>query len=117
MKRKISLLVVLVTVIAMCLACTANLTMKPWSEQTNKERLAWIVGIYNAQDRDYRAMAEMAILTQNQKDVLKKKKEIMLKVYPLIDAYRVTVESGGSPDVSTEQAILNLLNQLQSIGG
>ena len=116
MKRRIS--IPLAILVLVCLAaCTANMTMKPWSEQTPKDRLIWMLGIYNAQDRDYRSMAVMPNLTDAQKKVLVSKKAIMTQVYPMIDAYRVTVEGGGTPDVATEQAILSLLNQLMTVGG
>ena len=100
-----------------CLACTANMAMRPWSEQTPQDRLVWMLGIYNAQDRDYRSMAAMPNLTPAQKTVLQNKKKIMTQVYPLIDVYRKTVNGGGTPDQNTEQQILNLLNELASVGG
>jgi hypothetical protein len=115
MRRKVY--VPLAILILFTLACTANMTMKPWSEQTPKDRLVWMTGLYNAQDKDYRAMADLPNLTPAQKQVLQNKKKIMLQVYPLIDAYRITVESGGTPSQATEQTILNLLNQLVAVGG
>ena len=115
MKRKVY--VPLTILLLLCFACTANMAMKPWSEQTPKDRLVWMQGIYNAQDRDYRSMAAMPNLTAAQKAVLQNKKKIMTQVYPLIDAYRITVNQGGTPDQATEQTILNLLNQLQTVGG
>jgi hypothetical protein len=115
MKRKVC--VPLAILLLLCFACTANMAMKPWSEQTHKDRLVWMLGIYNAQDRDYRSMVAIPNLTEAQKAVLKNKKAIMVKVYPLIDAYRITVSQGGTPDQATEQTILNLLNQLQTVGG
>ena len=116
MKRNLSIVAALVLLLAL-LACTANMTMKPWSEQTPKDRLTWMLGIYNAQDRDYRAMTAMPNLTPAQKQVLQNKKAIMVKVYPLIDTYRTVVNQGGIPDQATEQSILNLLNQLTAVGG
>ena len=115
MKRKIY--VPLVVLLLLCFACTANMAMKPWSEQTPQDRLVWMLGIYNAQDKDYRSMAVMPNLTPAQKSVLQNKKKVLTQVYPLIDAYRITVNQGGTPDANTEQMILNLLNQLQSVGG
>jgi hypothetical protein len=115
MNRKLRFSILCLMLLAF--ACTANMTMKPWSEQTPQDRLTWMLGIYNAQDRDYRAMAAMPNLTQAQKSVLQKKKAIMVQVYPLIDAYRLTVSQGGTPSQTTEQAILNLLNQLTTVGG
>jgi hypothetical protein len=106
-----------VLLVILCFACTANMSLKPWSEQTPKDRLVWMLGIYNAQDRDYRAMAAMPNLSDAQKKVLQTKKAIMVQAYPLIDAYRATVEAGGTPSAQTEQMILNLLNQLTSVGG
>lgn len=99
------------------MACTMSLGVKPWAEQTSKERLTWIMGVYNSQDRDYRAMSQMTNLTPAQKSMMTKKKAIMVQLYPLIDAYRLTVEAGGTPSRETEQTILNMLNQLQSLGG
>jgi hypothetical protein len=49
--------------------------------------------------------------------VLQAKKQIMTQVYPLIDSYRIMVNQGGTPDPTTEQAILTLLNQLVAVGG
>lgn len=115
MKRKLYIPIALM--VLMAFACTANMTMKPWSEQTPQDRLTWMLGIYNAQDRDYRAMAAMSNLTPAQVSVLQNKKKIMTQVYPLIDAYRITVNQGGTPDKNTEQMILNLLNQLTTVGG
>ena len=120
-RRMIAALVVTwITIAFICVmvpGCTANMSMKPWSEQTSKDRLVWMLGIYNAQDRDYRSMAALPSLTPAQVKVLKTKKEIMTQVYPLIDAYRVTVEAGGTPSAQTEQMILDLLNRLTTVGG
>jgi hypothetical protein len=116
MKRKVYILAA-VGILLCFAACTANMAMKPWSEQTPKDRLVWMLGIYNAQDRDYRSMVAMPNLTAAQKSVLQNKKKVMTQVYPLIDAYRITVNQGGTPDQATEQTILNLLNQLQTVGG
>jgi hypothetical protein len=113
MKRKLALLAIVVFVIG----CTANMTMKPWSEQTPQDRLVWMMGIYNSVDADYRSMASMTNLTDAQKKVLQAKKQIMTQVYPLIDSYRIMVNQGGTPDPTTEQAILTLLNQLVAVGG
>ena len=115
MKRK--LYVPLVIILLLGMACAADMSMKPWSEQTTQDRLTWMLGIYNSQDRDYRSMAAMTNLTDAQKKVLQNKKKIMTQVYPMIDLYRKTVNSGGTPDQNTEQQILNLLNQLTTVGG
>jgi hypothetical protein len=76
-----------------------------------------MLGIYNAQDRDYRSMSAMTNLTDAQKKVLQTKKAVMVQVYPMINAYRITVEAGGIPDAKTEQTILDLLNRLTTVGG
>ena len=110
-------IVVPLLVLLVLVACTMSLGVKPWAEQTSKERLTWIMGVYNSQDRDYRAMAQMTNLTDTQKSMMVKKKAVMTQLYPMIDAYRLTVESGGTPSKETEQTILNMLNQLQSLGG
>lgn len=112
-KRAIFCLLVVVFMVG----CTANLALKPWSEQTPKERLTWMLGIYNAQDRDYRAMAALPSLTEGQKKMMATKKAIMTQVYPLISLYGSVVEAGGIPSHETEQQILNMLNQLQMVGG
>ena len=115
--RAVRSVLVLVCLIFVLGSCAADMTMKPWSEQTPKDRVTWMLGIYNAQDRDYRAVAKMPGISEAQKEVLRTKKAVMLKVYPLIDAYRRVVEGGGSPDATAEQVILDLLNQLQTVGG
>lgn len=120
-RRMIAALVVTwLTIAFICVmvpGCTANMAMKPWSEQSPKDRLVWMLGIYNAQDRDYRSMSAMTNLTDAQKKVLQTKKAVMVQVYPMINAYRITVEAGGIPDAKTEQTILDLLNRLTTVGG
>ena len=85
---------------------------KPFSEQTPKEKLAYMYQIYNAQHEDYMIQAANPNLTEAQKIILRKKKPILVTLQTLIPAYDQQVRLG-APSVGKEQEIYNLLTTLQ----
>ena len=54
-------------------------------------------------------------LTKEQKQVHAAKKEIFQRLKPLVDVYRLTVNSGGIPSTKTEDGILYLMDQLAAM--
>lgn len=88
---------------------------KPLSEMTPKEKATWMMGIYNAQARDYKAMVARPDLTNEQKEVLRKKKDVMTQVWPMINTYNAYVDSGAVVNKSTEDQIIKLINDLTAM--
>ena len=111
---KLLVLVILLGALASC----ATLGLKSWSTYTPKERALAILDAYNGQYADTLDLATMPNPTDAQRAVVRTKKGILKEVYPLIEIYVSTVESGKVPSQASEQKILNLLNRLGTkIGG
>jgi len=79
------------------------------------EKSIWMMHVYNSQYMDYKSMTQMPNLTEAQKEILRKKKEILMKLWPLINTYNQIVDKGGVPSATQEQMITNLLNQLSTL--
>ena len=91
-------------------ACTFD-NIKPVSEMTPKEKAAFFLSMYNAQDMNYRAMAAMPNLTEPQKEMMREKKLVLSQVYPLISVYVSYVEQGAVPSPETERLIVENLDR------
>ena len=89
--------------------------MKTIAEMTPKERATWMFGVYNSQARDYKQMVKRTDLTNDQKQVLREKKKIAQKVWPLINTYRTYVNSGAVPTREVEDEIIGLINDLTAL--
>jgi len=89
--------------------------LKTIAEMSAQERASWFLGIYNSQDRDFRNMVARPDLTNEQKDILRKKKEIMTRVYPMIKTYNTYVDSGAVPTKAVEDQIVQLINDLTAL--
>lgn len=75
---------------------------------------------YKAQYLDAEAMGKMAVagqLSVEQVKVYRVKRQLLVKVKPLIDIYVDLVEVGTVPGADREQAINNILNELVSKTG
>lgn len=84
-------------------------SMKP------KDKLSWMMGVYNAQYNDYQFVSSKPDLTEDNKKILKAKKEIMIEVYPLIKLYESYIITGSIINMDIENQILSLLNRLQGL--
>lgn len=89
--------------------------LKSISDMTPKERVTWMLSVYNSQTRDYKAMVAKTDLTNEQKEVLRKKKAIMIQVYPMINTYTTYVDSGAVPTKEVEDQIIDLINDLTGL--
>ena len=82
---------------------------------TPKEKAVWMMDLYNGQFNDYKIQAAKPDLTEEQKVILRKKKEILTEVYPLIKLYVGYADSGVLPPADTEAVIMRLTNELLSL--
>lgn len=89
-------------------------SLKPVSEMTPKEKVTFFMSVYNAQADDYKAMIAKPNLTNEQKQVLREKKEVLTQVYPFIQSYKTYVDAGAVPSPEVEASIMDLINQLTS---
>lgn len=105
--------VVLIAFLLAVLGCGGQSQIKPITEMAPKEKATWMLGVYNAQYKDYQQQAAMAdSLTEEAREVMRAKKEILTKVYPLIKMYNGYVDTGVLPDKEVEEQIITLLNSL-----
>lgn len=102
-------------VIALIAGC-ATVGVKPWNERSPQEKSSYFMAIYNKQFQDTLRMAETPNLTEAQKNIVRKKKEILGKLWPAIQYYDSIVVRGEVPSVLNEQAILDLINRLATEG-
>jgi hypothetical protein len=114
-RKRIVALGILVLFIAGCASLSFN--AKPWAKQTPKERANFMLGIYNAQYDDTMRMATDPTSTDAQKSIVVKKKAVLKKIRPLLSAYLLYVDQGMAPSADDEAMLLNLINQLATIGG
>ena len=86
--------------------------IKPLSEMTPKEKVTWMMSVYSAQAEDYKRMVKRPDLTNEQKAMLRNKKDVAKKVWPLINTYRTYVNAGAVPTREVEDEIIGLINDL-----
>lgn len=97
---------------------------------TPKKQLTMMYGTYNSQYTQYMVatgytMNEAGqwekktspVLTDDQKKILRKKKEILTQMYPLVKVYDSMVVGTIPYSSATEQELMNLVDQLAALGG
>lgn len=95
----------------------ASIGVKPFSEMTPKEKSLFFMSTYNREYENTMAVATKPDATPTQKEMVKKKKEVLDKVWPLIRLYDWTVSKGETPGSSLETDILNFIDQLMVEAG
>lgn len=103
-------------VLAIALAGCATFGVKPWTERSPQEKSSYFMAIYNKQFNDTVRLAATPNITEAQKATIRKKKEILGKLYPAISFYDSIVARGEIPAIADEQAILDLINRLAMEG-
>lgn len=114
-KRVCCFLYMLLCMSIVLIAACAAITGTPSPLTKEQQFIQSAKSFYISQYKDYEYMtADPSKLTEEQKVILRKKKEVLVQVKPLIDAYSALVDSGQKPTLAQEQQIMQLLN---SIGG
>lgn len=129
-RKQITILLVMILAAVFFFGCPmVPKGAKPFTEMSPKEKVTWMYGVYNSQYADYQTMTghtwddttkewkktSSPTLSEDQKEILRKRKDILTKVHPLIKLYDSTLTSGAVPGRETEQKIVNLLNGLLSM--
>lgn len=115
--RKAEYMLLALCLVVFLISCVTNQDkgLKSFSDMSHKERATWMMGIYNSQARDYKAMVARTDLSNEQKDILRKKKAVMEQVYPMIKTYTTYIDTGAIPTKQVEDEILQLINNLTSL--
>lgn len=103
--------ITLILVLLALVGC-AHVAEKPWSERTPKEKAIWMDGIYNVQYDEYQVRAARADLLEDERKVMRVKKQIFIEIWPLLKSYSKYAEAGVVSPVELEMHIINLLNRL-----
>jgi hypothetical protein len=101
--RRISGIVLLVGLLA---ACATTQALSPKQKAT-----VWM-NIYNAEYADTMAVMSNPNSTPSQREIGARKKEILTRVWPLIQVYVNIVESGGTPSEGLQNQLVFLINEL-----
>ena len=101
-------------IIVLCAAFVscATLGLKSWSDRTPKEKSLAFMQFYNSEYRDTMALATSPQITPAQKELVKAKKAVLGKLYPLIQGYDDLLVNGKIPSLDLENQILGLINQM-----
>jgi hypothetical protein len=74
-----------------------------------------MLSVYNSQYEDYKVQAIRTDLTEAQKEVLREKKAILTRVYPMINVYVGYADNGVIPEKDLETSIVSNLETLLSL--
>ena len=90
---------------------------KMFKEMSPRAKAHWMMSVFNGEIRDYELQAARPGLTEDQKQVLRWKKKLLMKVYPLINRFVLAAERGETPSEVLESEIVGVLNKLVVPGG
>jgi hypothetical protein len=113
--RKIRFIIPLLLIMSLVACATLQnmgIVVKPYAEMTPKEKMAFLYKSYNKQYDDYKVQVLKPNLTENEKVVLRARKEAMVKVYPLIQAADLAIVEGKPFDSANEKLIIDYLRKL-----
>lgn len=115
-KPGIEIIGVSLIALAFAASCTYNTGAVPYSSMTPKEKASFFMSVYNKQYDNYvDVFTKPGELTDEQKEIMRKKRDLLGKVYPLIANYADYVAAGTVPSADKEQAIIKLLDQLATM--
>lgn len=98
------------------LACQAMEEMaRDVADMTPKQRAAWMMSTYNDQYDDYLVKVAMPNLSNEEKRILRAKKETLTTVYPLMQAYDMLQASGKPPTEESMDEIMDLIADLTAL--
>ena len=116
MQKRVKTLTALVVVMLLMIGCAGpQQPTQSFSDMTPKQKATWMMGVYNAQYDDYKLKVSLPNLTNEEKSILRTKKDVLTQVYPLIQAYDMAQAGGGVPSATTERQITGMLTMLEQL--
>ena len=105
------ILIVMFLALQSC-AITQNINIP---KLTPKQKASWLMNTYNTQFDDYTIKVKLPNLTNEEKKILRVKKDTLTYIYPLIQAYDLVVSRGGTPSKEVESEVMGLMNMIESM--
>jgi hypothetical protein len=118
MNRKRSILLVLLLVLV---AGCATVNVRPMPTDNTAKlsttgKAAMVLAAYNAQALSTKNMSNRPGLTDAQKDLVRRKKAILVRMDPKVKAFGLIVKGGGVPSTSDEQELYSFIDELAALG-
>jgi len=89
--------------------------MKNPADMNAKEMFVWASHVYSAQYDSYVTDAEQPNLTEEKKEVMRKKKALLIELQPKLLLLGSYVETGTLPEQQTTDAIIELVEKLANL--
>ncbi|MBU0907404.1 MAG: hypothetical protein KKE05_04585 [Nanoarchaeota archaeon] len=103
----------MVMILVSCAALQSiGITVKPYSDMTPKEKMIFLYKSYNKQYEDYKIQVAKPNLTENEKIILRGRKDALTKIYPLIQSADLALVEAKPFDPANEKLIIDYLRQL-----
>jgi hypothetical protein len=83
---------------------------------TPKQKATYFMDFYNGQYADYKYVSSKEGLTEDEKIVLRKKKQVLIQLYASIKSYDAIVVQGKIPSQLDEEVVLKFINELLGVG-
>lgn len=109
--RSILLMIAGLVIISLITSC-ASVGVKSWGERTPVEKSLSIMQFYNNQYQDTMALAQNPNLTPQGKELVAKKKAILMELWPLVKMYDSYAQGGIQIPADLESHILLLINKI-----
>jgi len=103
-------------VVVMLLGCAYFQQQATTFQQLNtKQKLTWAMGVYNAEFADYQFKSSLTDLTESERKVLQKKREVLTQLHEAIGTLDKLYTATQMSDATQEQAILALITELERL--
>lgn len=83
-----------------------------WNKLTPKGKAAMALGLYNDEYDSYMADVKLPNLSEASKDLLKKKRKILVSLHEAITVYSGYAKIGTTPPEDVEATLLKLISQV-----
>lgn len=103
----------ILTVFVWCFISCATMieAQKPFSEMTTKEKTVYLLSMYNKQYDEYLSLYQKGEHTEEEKEILRTKYELLKEINPYIGLYVTYSENGEIPNDLIEKKLIDLINK------
>ena len=89
---------------------------KPTTMTAKQQATIWL-NIYNAEYEDTMTVMSSPNSTPAQRSVGAKKKDVLTRIWPLLQLYTNIIDGGGTPSEQTTKQLIHLINELTTAAG
>ena len=121
MKNRKTFLILIVLAVALSAIGCATVNVKPMPTDNTAKlsttgKAAMILSAYNSQALSTKNMSNRPNLTDAQKDLVRRKKAILVRMDSKVKAFGLIVKGGGVPSSSDEQELYSFIDELVALG-